>query len=145
MDHGDCLLFDLDWDQNEMRLRERSGELFNALTRAGGDALPAHFTLDAVYDRQTLSLRLHRGGDYACLANVPRNRLHTLLSRLLTPRELEIATLLFEGCTIRCIAGMLYIAEGTVKRIIYNVYQKMGVGSQVELVREIYARLAQFY
>ncbi|MDR2688087.1 MAG: helix-turn-helix transcriptional regulator [Oscillospiraceae bacterium] len=167
MSHGECLLFDLDWDKNEMRLREVRGDLFSlagkalqysadfsakitplvytlrALAEAGGNEFPAHFALEAVYDQQTFSLRLQRTDDYASVVDVPRERQRTLLSHLLTPRETEIATLLFEGRTIRYIAGTRHIAEGTVKRIIYNVYQKMNVGSQVELIREIYIRLAE--
>ena len=169
MDHGDYLLFDLDWDKNEMRLREVSGDSFSmagkalqyrmdfsaqitplvhtlrTLAQAGGNVLPAHFALDAVYDQQTFSLRLHRTDDYASVVDVPRERLKKVLGGLLTPREFEVATLLFEGRTIRYIASTRHIAEGTVKRIIYNLYQKLGVGSQVELVREIYTRLAQYY
>ncbi|MCL1952928.1 MAG: helix-turn-helix transcriptional regulator [Oscillospiraceae bacterium] len=169
MEHGDYLLFDLDWDRNEMRLREASGELFSlagkalqyrmdfaaeitplvhtlkVVAEAGRGGLPAHFALDAVYDRQAFSLRLRRTEDYASVVDVPRERLKKVMGGLLTPRETEVATLLFEGRTIRYIAVTLHIAEGTVKRIIYNLYGKLGVGSQVELMREIYTRLAQSY
>jgi len=169
MNHGDYLLFDLDWGKDEMRLREVSGNLFHlagkalqyrmdftahitplvytlrALAQAGEEVLPAHFALDAVYDQQTFLLRLHRTDDYASVVDVPRDRLKKVIGSLLTPRELEVATLLFEGHTIRYTASSLHIAEGTVKRIIYNLYQKMDVSSQVELVREIYARLAEYY
>jgi len=167
--YGDYLLFDLDWEKSEMRLRDVSGNLFNiagkalqyrmdftaaitplvhtlrALSEVGGGELPAHFALDAVYDQQTFLLRLHRTDDYASVVDVPRDRLKKVLGGLLTPRELEVATLLFESRTIRYIACVLHITEGTVKRIIYNLYQKLNVGSQVELVREIYTRLAQYY
>ena len=99
--------------------------------------------ISARREGQGVLLRLHRAEGYARLADVPRERLHALLRPLLTPRETEIAALLFESRTIRCIAGTLHIAEGTVKRIIHNLYQKMNVSSQVELVRDIYARLAR--
>ena len=169
MERGDYLLFDLDWDKDEMRLREVSGDLFSmagkalqyrmdftahitplvytlrTIAQASGDERPAYFALDAVYDQQTFLLRLHRIDDYASVVDVPRDRLKRVMGGLLTPREIEVATLLFEGRTIRYIAGTRHIAEGTVKRIIYNLYRKLDVGSQVELVREIYTRLAQYY
>ena len=159
--HGDYLLFHLDWDRGTIIPAQASppfrqyvpvkefplSPIMHAFGSLGADT-PAgvcqKFLIDVRYDKQNLYLRLHRTEDFASVVDVPRERLRALMTRLLTPRETQIAILLFEGRTIRYIASMLYIAEGTVKRTIYNIYRKLDVGSQVELVREIYTQLAQF-
>ena len=131
MNHGDYLPFQADTPISQAidALEQRIGR-------------QERYQIDARHDGQWILLRPHRT-DYAYLADVPRERVAKLLRLQLSPRETEIAALLFEGNTIRYIAAALHIAEGTVKRIIHNIYQKMHVGSQVELVREIYARLAR--
>ena len=53
---------------------------------------------------------------------------------LLTPRERQIVTLLLEGCTNRTIATRLGITDQTVKNQLSTLYQKVGVGSRLELV-----------
>jgi len=52
----------------------------------------------------------------------------------LTPRELELASLVVSGLRNRDIAARLGISEGTTKLHLYNVYKKLGVASRVELV-----------
>jgi len=165
MDHGDYLSYKINWQENEMQLCEigpvlrkyrpdmgavkpyaipqlvHALELFAKICPQEGP--PYRYLADMVYDGENLFIRVHITDDFASVVDVPHERLTSVLRPLLTPRETEIATLLFEGSTIRYIACTLHIAEGTVKRIIYNIYKKMSVGSQVELVREIYAQLAQ--
>ena len=164
MEHGDYIVFNLDWEANEMQLCEMSPMLTQFCTLNGNktfeitpimhvldvlakldpqDNPPYRYLTDMLYDGKKVVVNLHRTDDFHSVVNVPHEQLRVLLARLLTPRETQVATLLFEGRTIRYVATTLYIAEGTVKRTIYNIYKKMGVGSQVELVREIYARLAQ--
>jgi DNA-binding NarL/FixJ family response regulator len=53
---------------------------------------------------------------------------------LLTPRERQIVTLLLEGCTNRTIAARLGITDQTVNNQLFTLYQKVGVGSRLELV-----------
>jgi len=163
MEHGDYLAYKINWETNEMRLCEigpvlrkyrpstaqpysipqlvHALEVFAKINPQKGP--PYRYLADMVYDGENLVIKLHLTDNFNSVVNVPRERLKSLLIRLLTPRETEIATLLFEGCTIKYIAATLQIADGTVKRTIYNIYRKLGVASQVELVREIYARLAQ--
>jgi len=167
MSNGDFLAYRLDWENGEMQLMEVGPtlqKLFDYTQISGPVPIspsvraldyivtknpqvepPYHFLLDVHFDRDTFVTNMHLSRDYRSVVNVSHERLKYVLGGLLTPRETEIATLLFEGHTIRYIAGSLHIAEGTVKRIIYNIYQKMGVGSQVELIRVIYVRLAEFY
>ena len=166
MERGDYLSFKIDLKNNEMEVCEIGPVLRQFWNPGEGKAMPItpfvralecltrlnpqeeplyHYLADVQYDRETLRLKLHCAEDYASVVDVSRDRLKKVLGGLLTPRELEIAILLFYGRTIRCIAAALYITEGTVKRTIYNIYRKLNVGSQVELVREVYVRLAQYY
>ena len=56
------------------------------------------------------------------------------LSRLLTPRELEIVRLAAEGLRNREIAERLTITEGTVKIHLHNIYEKLGVTGRPQLI-----------
>ena len=56
------------------------------------------------------------------------------LTRLLTPRELEIVRLAAEGLRNREIAGRLSITEGTVKIHLHNIYDKLGVSGRPQLI-----------
>jgi DNA-binding NarL/FixJ family response regulator len=57
------------------------------------------------------------------------------LATLLTPREMEVARLVARDCTNKEIAAQLFIAEGTVKIHLHNIYEKINVGRRAELVR----------
>jgi DNA-binding NarL/FixJ family response regulator len=62
------------------------------------------------------------------------------LAALLTPRELEVTRLVASGRTNKEIAAQLFIAEGTVKIHLHNIFEKTAVSRRAELVR-----LAQEY
>src|ERR1019366_2262538 len=51
----------------------------------------------------------------------------------LTARELEVVTLITEGCTNKDIAKQFGISEETVKRHLTNIFNKLGVGNRLEL------------
>jgi two-component system, NarL family, nitrate/nitrite response regulator NarL len=51
----------------------------------------------------------------------------------LTARELEVVTLITEGCTNKDIARQFGISEETVKRHLTNIFDKLGVGNRLEL------------
>jgi DNA-binding NarL/FixJ family response regulator len=59
---------------------------------------------------------------------------------VLTARELEILLLAARGLSNHQIASSLHLAEGTVKRHLANVFQKMGVGSRGQASREALLR-----
>jgi len=169
MERSNYLTFEVDWDAGTMHISELGPALRQYSKGSAKDFLPNtpipitpiisvlecmvknsqqtappfHFLLDIAYTKETVTINVHCTSDFNSVVNVPREQVEAVLRGLLTPRESQIAALLFEGCTIRFIACMLHITEGTVKRTIYNIHQKMGVGGQVDLVREIYARLAQ--
>jgi DNA-binding NarL/FixJ family response regulator len=51
----------------------------------------------------------------------------------LTSREMEVVTLITEGCTNKDIAKTFGISEETVKRHLTNIFNKLGVGNRLEL------------
>jgi DNA-binding NarL/FixJ family response regulator len=55
---------------------------------------------------------------------------------MLSARELELLLLAARGLSNRQIASSVHLAEGTVKRHLANVYQKMGVSSRGEAARK---------
>ena len=59
---------------------------------------------------------------------------------VLSARELEVLLLAARGLSNARIASSLYLAEGTVKRHLANVYQKMGVQSRGDAAREALLR-----
>jgi DNA-binding NarL/FixJ family response regulator len=59
---------------------------------------------------------------------------------VLSARELELLLLAARGLSNRQIAASIYLAEGTVKRHLANIYQKMGVSSRGEAAREALLR-----
>ena len=65
---------------------------------------------------------------------------HDGAESFLSARELEVLLLAARGLSNERIASSLHIAEGTVKRHLANVYQKMGVGSRGEASREALLR-----
>ena len=56
------------------------------------------------------------------------------MAGLLTPREREILAWVARGNTNREIAAVLYVAPGTVRKHLDNVYAKLGVGSRAGAV-----------
>ena len=52
----------------------------------------------------------------------------------LSPREEEVLWMLYEGITVRTIAGRLGISEATVRSQVKNVLRKLAVGSQLAAV-----------
>jgi DNA-binding NarL/FixJ family response regulator len=62
------------------------------------------------------------------------------IDSVLSVRELEILLLAARGLSNHQIASSLYLAEGTVKRHLANVYLKMDVGSRGEASREALLR-----
>jgi ATP/maltotriose-dependent transcriptional regulator MalT len=59
---------------------------------------------------------------------------------VLSARELELLLLAARGLSNRQIAASAHLAEGTVKRHLANIYQKMGVSSRGEAAREALLR-----
>lgn len=56
----------------------------------------------------------------------------------LTPREREILLMLLRGHRVSTIASRLYLARGTVRNYLSRIFQKLGVGSQAELLDRLH-------
>jgi DNA-binding NarL/FixJ family response regulator len=77
------------------------------------------------------------------VVGMPRSMLERSLEGadgVLSARELEVLLLAARGLSNARIASSLHVAEGTVKRHLANVYEKMGVGSRGEAAREALLR-----
>lgn len=59
------------------------------------------------------------------------------LTKLLTPREIELTKHVTEGLRNKEIAARLGITEGTVKIHLHRIYDKLAVSSRVELVNYV--------
>lgn len=156
---AEWMTYRIDWEANKMEVIDTSS-LFSGISyepvpispstyamktmmeSAGSNEAGHTFLLDCHYKGDIMTIKLHHSVGNTVLLAAPE-LLERMLRRKLTPRETQVAIMLFGGSTIRSIASQLHIAEGTVKRINYNIYQKCNVGSQVELIREIYRQLAE--
>jgi two-component system, NarL family, response regulator LiaR len=58
----------------------------------------------------------------------------------ITKREKEILLLLDEGCSYNAVADLLFISSKTVRKHIYNIYEKMHVGSKTEALNRFFNR-----
>lgn len=58
-----------------------------------------------------------------------------ILFSSLTQREREVINYVVDGKTNKQIACVLDISEGTVKKIIYNAYQKLHIASRIDLIK----------
>lgn len=62
------------------------------------------------------------------------------LMELLTKREMEILEMLASGLVYKEISEKLYISSETVRKHVYNVYNKLHVSNRVEAVNKYYGR-----
>lgn len=62
------------------------------------------------------------------------------LVEILTKRELEILEMLASGLVYKEISEKLYISSETVRKHVYNVYNKLHVSNRVEAVNKFYGR-----
>ena len=102
-------------------LKDAAVEHLSACIRA---VMQGHYWLDG-RPVQNLVQVLH---DLAAQTAAPPRRTFGL-----TARELEVVTLITEGCTNKDIAQQFGISEETVKRHLTNIFNKLGVGNRLEL------------
>lgn len=62
---------------------------------------------------------------------------HTIKKYQLTSREEEIILLISEGLRHKEIAERLFLSHATVKKHIYNLYQKLGVQSSIDALNKL--------
>ena len=63
-----------------------------------------------------------------------RQRGHEQVSRLLTPREVDVARMVTEGWPNKKIASKLAISEGTAKLHLHHIYQKLNCPGRMALM-----------
>jgi len=118
-----------------------AGFLESLIQSAGIDWL-AVFSLDHLYYlswnmvSMSAAMRLFRtaGEGTGIMDAVPPERIQTLG---LSPREAEIAVMIAHGLANKEIAHRLSISPATVRTHIYNLYQKAGARSRVELLNKL--------
>lgn len=100
-------------------------------------------------DKLTNAIRFIKAGVYVCDPTVEQGILmHTARTRPLaidydqhlTRREAEVLRLLARGLGNRDIAGYLGLAESTVKGHIISIFNKLGVNTRTEAVRQALRR-----
>jgi len=126
-------------------IHEDDDNIFNAL-RAGANG----YILKRCPPEQVLAAltELHNGGspmstDIArkVVAYFQKTRAATTpAAALLTNRELEIVNLLADGYLYKEIAERLNMAVNTVKKHLYNVYEKLHVQNRTEAVNKVFNR-----
>jgi DNA-binding NarL/FixJ family response regulator len=57
------------------------------------------------------------------------------MAQLLTPREIEVVRMVAKGLSNKEIGAQLFIAEGTVKIHLHNIYEKLGIARRAELAK----------
>ncbi len=95
-----------------------------------------YFSWNVVSMSAAVQLFRPRGEFESLLPNIPGERVRALG---LSPREVEIAGMIGQGLSNKEIAAALHISPATVRTHIYNLYQKVGAGSRVELLRMLQA------
>lgn len=87
--------------------------------------------------------RVHAGGQWLekdsasrVIEKLVRREARTReVTAALTPREIEVVGMVARGLSNKEIGSALFIAEGTVKIHLHNIYEKLGINRRVELVR----------
>lgn len=87
--------------------------------------------------------RVHAGGQWlekdsasrAMEKLVRREARNREIAGLLTPREIEVVAMVAKGLSNKEIGAQLFIAEGTVKIHLHNIYEKLGIARRAELAR----------
>ena len=87
--------------------------------------------------------RVHAGGQW--LGKDSANRAMAKLVRreargrevatLLTPREIEVVRMVAKGLSNKEIGSQLFIADGTVKIHLHNIYEKVKINRRADLIR----------
>jgi LuxR family maltose regulon positive regulatory protein len=86
---------------------------------------------DSIYIKEILK---HFKSQVETKPSLIQNKKNGNLLEPLTDRELEILTLLSKGLKNREIGDKIFLASTTVKKHIYNIYQKLNVHSRIEVV-----------
>jgi DNA-binding NarL/FixJ family response regulator len=78
--------------------------------------------------------KVHSGGTHVSDRAAARLAERAIAGGGLSPREVEVLTLVAGGKSNREIAGLLFVSEGTVKTHVLNIHQKLNVTDRTEAV-----------
>jgi DNA-binding CsgD family transcriptional regulator len=112
--------------------RHRDQPAFHADNLADLSALCLHFStrLAAMRARSVVALHCDPGGNGEAAR--------------LTPREMQIAELVAQGCTSAEIGAALWITENSVKKALKRMFRKIEVSSRAEMVAKLAASSVSF-
>jgi DNA-binding NarL/FixJ family response regulator len=87
--------------------------------------------------------RVHAGGQWlekdsanrAMAKLVRREARGREVATLLTPREIEVVRMVAKGLSNKEIGAQLFIADGTVKIHLHNIYEKVKINRRADLIR----------
>ena len=135
-----------------------SGSGIDLIKQAKKDGTSSKFVVLTMHDdNQTLALAKAAGAVAFITKSAPTDRLlevvqsvaagvdrflkageiNTLPERKdfdLTPRELEVLSLLPSGATANAIGGLLFLTEATIKTHLANLYRKLGAANRAQAV-----------
>ena len=135
-----------------------SGSEIDLIKQAKKDGTSSKFVVLTMHDdNQTLELAKAAGAVAFITKSAPTDRLlevvqsvaagvdrflkageiNTLPERKdfdLTPRELEVLSLLPSGATANAIGGLLFLTEATIKTHLANLYRKLGAANRAQAV-----------
>jgi len=135
-----------------------SGSGIDLIKQAKKDGASSKFVVLTMHDdNQTLELAKAAGAVAFITKSAPTDRLlevvqsvaagvdrflkageiNTLPERKdfdLTPRELEVLSLLPSGATANAIGGLLFLTEATIKTHLANLYRKLGAANRAQAV-----------
>lgn len=78
--------------------------------------------------------KVHAGGTQVSERAAARLAERAMAGAALSPREVEVLTLIAEGKSNKEIAAALFITEGTVKTHVLSIHEKLGVSDRTEAV-----------
>lgn len=119
---------------------EDSDQVFDALAAGASGYLLKNTPPDKIIE----ALReLHAGGSPMSLSIARKvvASFHAPAARTeLSPREMEVLTLLAKGFLYKEIAAQLYISTGTVRQHIHNIYEKLHVQNRTEALNKVFPK-----
>src|SRR6185503_10047322 len=78
--------------------------------------------------------KIHGGGTHVSERAASRLADRAIAGAALSPREVEVLTLIAGGKSNKEIAALLFVSEGTVKTHVVNIHQKLGVDDRTQAV-----------
>ena len=135
-----------------------SGSGIDLIKQAKKDGTSSKFVVLTMHDdNQTLELAKAAGAVAFITKSAPTDRLLELVQSVaagvdrflkageintlperrdfdLTPRELEVLSLLPSGATANAIGGLLFLTEATIKTHLANLYRKLGAANRAQAV-----------